>query len=163
MKVYLSKSKQCNPDLVISVTQLIKESIPNVEILSYTGGQYNPNLIFQADMVITIPAVPCKEDVLKASVMLGRGGFDESQSFEQQNPSKVAIVAFDKGQNVLERKHLKCIVDNNYTITEENWQTNWGIATGTIMELKEFLAPKPNTFYDPNSLEAEDDLESLFN
>jgi hypothetical protein len=128
-KMYLSKSKAANPELVMSVKKAIKEHSIDIQILAFEGGSYDPNLKYTADMGITIGPSPVHitEDGIKV-VFLGRGGFDETKLLQEAG-KRVGIVLYEKEQDPLEWKNLKIGIPIVYTETKENYQVNWGYIT----------------------------------
>jgi hypothetical protein len=142
MKVYLSKSKQADPDIITSVKKALKEEIVNLEILEYKGGYYNSNLKFNAELVICIPPSPVSSTTNKIHV--GRGNYSEVTECLDKGIS-VAIIAYKKGDDLLDWKNLMVVPQPDFELSgEENWQINWGIFSGIKIKLIEYLSPYSN-------------------
>jgi len=140
-KIYLSKSKAANPELVMSVKKAIKEHSIDIVILAFEGGDYNPNLKYSADMCITVGPSPVHVNADGSKVVyLGRGGFDETKLVEESK-KPVGVVLIEKGQDPLEWKKLKIGIPVAYTETKENYQVNWGFITiGQEVTFDEFIS-----------------------
>lgn len=125
-KIYLSKSKAANPDVVISTKKAIKEHSIDIQILAFEGGNYDPNLKYTADMGITVgPSSVHVDEYGIKKVYLGRGGFEETKNLEEAG-KPVGVVLYDKEQEPLDWRKLKIGIPLKYEETKENYQVNWG-------------------------------------
>ena len=52
MKIYLSKSNSADKTPIAAIKEIL---LPDVTILEYTGGPYNPELILSSDIVFVFP------------------------------------------------------------------------------------------------------------
>lgn len=140
-KIYLSKSKAANPDVVISTKKAIKEHSIDVQILAFEGGNYDPNLKYYADMCITVGPSPVHVNADGSKVVyLGRGGFDETK-LVQEAGKPVGVVLYEKDQDPLDWRKLKIGIPVAYTETKENYQVNWGFITiGQEVTFDEFIS-----------------------
>lgn len=140
-KIYLSKSKAANPDVVISTKKAIKEHSIDIIILAFEGGSYDPNLKYTADMGITVGPSPVHTDSEGSKVVyLGRGGFDETK-LVQEAGKPVGVVLYTKDQDPLDWRKLKIGIPVAYTETKENYQVNWGFITiGQEVTFDEFIS-----------------------
>lgn len=81
--IYLSKSNRCNPMFVMSARKFIQESFPGVELLEFTGGSYNRNVILSADLCFVVsdamPIVDHDKEIMIIDV--GRGIYTEVREF----------------------------------------------------------------------------------
>ena len=140
-KIYLSKSKAANPDVVISTKKAIQEHSIDIQILAFEGGSYDPNLKYTADMGITVGPSPVHVNADGNKVVyLGRGGFDETKLVEESG-KRVGVVLYEKGQDPLEWRKLKIGLPVAYTETKENYQVNWGyVEIGQEITFDEFIS-----------------------
>lgn len=159
INIYISKSKAANPDVIIATKKAIKEYSIDIVILEYAGGQYNPDLKYKGDFCITIPPANVHIENGVQSVMLGRGGYDETELMDKAG-KKVGIILLEKGQDPLDWKNLKIGIPIEYVETRENYQVNWGIITiGKEMSINEFLSGNSKKESDNSS---DDELDELF-
>lgn len=160
-KIYLSKSKAANPDVVISTKKAIKEHSIDIIILAFEGGSYDPNLKYTADIGITIGPSPLHIDANGVKVVyLGRGGFDETQLLEKAG-KRVGIVLYEKEQDPLEWRKLKIGIPVGYTETKENYQVNWGFITiGQELSFDDFISDMHNKI--EKSTDPDNELKDIF-
>jgi len=153
MKVYLSKSKQANPDLVLSVKKALKEYVSDVEILEFTGGQYDPQLKFKANMVICIPPGHISS---KRNIHVGRGNYGEVTETMDKNIHTV-VIAISKDEDPLDWKKLKVISSPICSLSEEqNWQINWGTFSGETQPLETIFRTPSNVIPNDNKINDDD-------
>lgn len=69
MKVYLAKSNKANPDVVAYTRKKIQAL--GHEVVEYTGGKYNPDQIFECNLVVAVTHP--EEQPNNASKYIGRG------------------------------------------------------------------------------------------
>lgn len=145
-KIYLSKSKAANPDVVMSTKKAIKEHSIDIVILAFEGGSYDPNLKYTADMGITVGPSPVHVDPNGVKmVYVGRGGFEESKELEKAK-KPVGIVLYTKDQDPLDWRKLKIGIPQEYVETKENYQVNWGyIIIGQEVTFDEFISGEIQT------------------
>lgn len=75
MKVYISKSNQGEMDILLTIREIIRKA--GHELLEYNGGQYDPNLIKTAEVVITAPRA--KEAIVGLNMFVGKGQASEAR------------------------------------------------------------------------------------
>ena len=145
-KIYLSKSKAANPDVVMSTKKAIKEHSIDIVILAFEGGSYDPNLKYTADMGITVGPSPVHVDSEGRKVVyVGRGGFDETKLLEEAG-KRVGIVVYTKDQDPLDWRKLKIGIPTEYVETKENYQVNWGyIVIGQELSFDDFISGTQTT------------------
>jgi len=68
MKVYVSKSNHASIDDLLEVRTMVEKE--GHETLEFTGGNYDPNLIKRADVIICIPP---RSSIYDDHIRLGRG------------------------------------------------------------------------------------------
>lgn len=118
MNIYISKSNQANPDdLIMARAKFQKEG----NVLEYTGGQYDPGRVKQADKIVILPpATSVFEKGNVESITIGKGNYTEMKTYEKymQECEQEPIMSLFKDNR--EYKIIK------YAETaERNWQTNF--------------------------------------
>lgn len=136
MKIYISKSKQGNPDDVAKVRHYLEKL--NCEIIEFFGGEYSPNALLASDVLIVVPPVRSSDDEFR----VGKGQCTEIENFrgEVSETDTFIVKAVDTDDMFISH------VDTVYLI-EEDWQKNWAEVT-TLEDTYEFqdvygLSKKP--------------------
>ena len=83
MNIYLSKSNQANPDdLIFARNRYSKQG----NLLEFKGGQYDPNMVTQADKIVVLPPAESEmkksDDGLADTILIGRGNYSELQKHQ---------------------------------------------------------------------------------
>lgn len=92
--VYVSKSNACDFNKVIRVKQMLSEA--GINVVEWTGGQYDPSLITNSNGVVVIG--PRMTDFYEErSVILGKGQFKEIQMVK---PTFVCNNGFEKEDSI---------------------------------------------------------------
>lgn len=108
MKVYISKSKMGNPDLLMNLRHLLTYQFEQeIEIKEYFGGVYNSNIIDGSDCLIVCPPY-CS---IIGQYIIGKGQWSEIRN-AQEKDIPVSIFDGDASFNFL---HKLTVID------ETNW------------------------------------------
>jgi len=115
-KVYISKSKRGNIDDLMLLRKMLSKY--EVEILEFTGGEYTPSKLDDADALILIPPNSDTDTY-------GKGQYEEARRFLENNIVEDFFI-FDA-----ELKEFCIISDqdnykNHFYQIEGNWTTDWG-------------------------------------
>lgn len=138
MKVYLSKSMQSNPDLIIGVKSYIAHHIKDAKIIEFKGGGYTTKLLESSDIVVAIPPGYTTTDDNTFTVNVGKGVYSEIKT--ANNLGKTIMVAMClKDQDPLEWRKLSCFKPTDMKVIDKDWKANYAIITGKwLVDMDEF-------------------------
>lgn len=129
-RIYISKSKQSDFNELLKLKSDLSK-FKNIEVLEFQGGNYTPDLLLNADLMILIPP---KDSIFKSSfdyfyLVVGKGQFEEFSNYN--------MPCF-----LYHSEKFYEIEDYSDDLEEQTWQ-KWGdliISNDTIYEnLKDFL------------------------
>lgn len=120
-RIYISKSKQSDFNELLKLKSDLSK-FKNIEILEFQGGNYTPDLLLSADLVIFIPP---KDPVLKEHLIgyayldVGKGQYKEFENTSFKN-SIPCVLYIDDHFYVIED------ADDAAYLEDQTWQ-KWGI------------------------------------
>lgn len=89
MKVYISKSKMGNPDLLMNLRHLLAHQFgQNIEVKEYFGGVYNSNIIDNSNYLIVCPP----QLSVTGQHIIGKGQWSEILNAQKKN---IPVVIFN--------------------------------------------------------------------
>ena len=123
MKIYICKSNNCDPDTLIHLRAMCRKE--NIDVLEHTGGQYDPLLIHEAQMIIIIPPdIAENKTSIVESALVGKGLFSQANEFN--GPKFLAL----RRENMVYFKDVTKVevYDTN------DWKIRYGKITTDIFE-----------------------------
>ncbi|HKL43431.1 MAG TPA: hypothetical protein VJ962_12695 [Clostridia bacterium] len=160
MKVYLGKSYQSNPDLVVATNSLLNKN--KVEIVKYAGGAYDPDLIINhdPDYVLIIPPYFTQseleeiEDRERDSFYIGKGNDSESRKLPERTFFVIPDPNFEIGDIIKIVSVAGCTIE----IKEYEPRRTWTKVTPNHLAVTTI-----NAMLDPekSSANKKDDIESF--
>lgn len=104
MKVYISKSKMGNPDLLMNLRHLLTHQFEqSIEIKEYFGGVYNSNIIDGSDCLIVCPP----HYSIIGQYIIGKGQWSEILNAQKKN---IPVSIFD-GDAYFNLLHKLTVID----------------------------------------------------
>ncbi len=86
-KIYFAKSNRANPNNVMLVREILSRF--DVEVVEYSGGAYSHKPMLECDMLVVLPELSDgEEDKDKETVGLGKGLFEQINTFKRTNTNK---------------------------------------------------------------------------
>jgi len=114
LKIYLSKSKQGNMDSLMKTRDLLSKY--DIEILEFTGREYNTNKLDEADIVLILPHTLPK--AFNYHFNLGKGQFTEyTRALDTNHQATYFIICLGDELYVSE-------IDKD-DILEDDWKLNY--------------------------------------
>jgi hypothetical protein len=160
MKIYLGKSYQSNPDLVVAINSILKKN--KVEIVKYSGGAYDPDLIVNHDpnYVLIIPPNFTQseleeiQDREQNTFYIGKGIDSESRKLPERTFFVIPDPNFEIGDTIKIVPVAGCTIE----IKEYEPRRTWSKITPddlAVTTINAILEPKIS------SANKKDDIESF--
>jgi len=114
MKIYLSKSNNCDYDQLLRTRSIIKNKF-GCELVEYVGGEYSPEPMYECDILFVLPP-----KIEGRDFYTGKGQYDTINYWRKKNGKKNVWFIADSTPD-----HLVLDTSTLGQVVRKNWQTEY--------------------------------------